>query len=218
MKQQDPATTWTGLFNRNRVATNGMSLDYIPPELVEGSIIVKLDKGETEKEIDKWKSALIVYVVGDTPRYNYMSKYVQQNWNTVSEPGIYYHEEGYYIVKFQRIAYMNEILYAGPYSINNGPMILKQWTPDFDFNAEFLTELPLWVKFPNLLMSCWSRDLLIRIASAIGVPKYADECTAKQTRISFARMIIEVNVIKALPSEITVMDPSGKTFQQGVIF
>lgn len=53
LKQQDPTPTWTGLFNRNRAATNGMSLDYIPPELVDGSVIVNLDKGETEKEIDK---------------------------------------------------------------------------------------------------------------------------------------------------------------------
>ncbi|XP_019261722.1 PREDICTED: uncharacterized protein LOC109239591 [Nicotiana attenuata] len=147
-----------------------------------------------------------------------MSKYVRQNWNTVPEPETYYHEEGYYVVKFKNIADMNEILYAGPYSINNRPMILKQWTPDFDCNAEFLTELPLWVKFPYLPMSCWSKDSLSRIASAIGVPKYVDKCTAKQTRISFARMLIEVNVTKTLPSKITVMDPSRKTFQQGVIF
>ncbi|XP_070049826.1 uncharacterized protein [Nicotiana tomentosiformis] len=179
MKQQAPEPTWTELFNRNHAATNGMSIDYIPSELVEGSVIIKLDKGETEKKIDKWKSTLIVYVVGDTPGYNYMSKYVQQNWNNVSEPGIYYHEEGYYIVKFQSIADMNEILYAGPYTIYKRPIILKQWTPDFDFNVEFLTEMPLWVKFPNMPMSCWSRDSLSRIASAIGVPKYADECTAK---------------------------------------
>ncbi|XP_075106819.1 uncharacterized protein LOC142179834 [Nicotiana tabacum] len=130
----------------------------------------------------------------------------------VAEPEVYYHEEGYYIIKFQLIADLNEVQYAGPYSINNKPMILKQWCPEFDFNVEFLTELPLWVKFRSLPISCWSPDSLSRITSAIGVPKYADKCTSKQTRISFARMLIEVNVTKPLPDEVTVMDPSGKTF------
>jgi len=113
---------------------------------------------------------------------------------------------------------MNEVQYACSYSINNKPMILKQWCPEFDFNVEFLTELPLRVKFPSLPTSCWSRDSLSRIASVIGVPKYADECTTKQTRISFARILIEVNVTKPLPDKVTVIDPLGKTLQQSVVF
>lgn len=62
-------------------------------------------------------------------------------------------------------------------------------------------------------MSCWSGDSLSRITGAIGVPKCADECTTKQTRILFARMLIEVNVTKTLPNEVTMIGPSGKTFQ-----
>lgn len=53
--------------------------------------------------------------------------------------------------------------------------------------------------------------------SAIGVPLFADECTTKQTRISYARMLIEVNVTKEIPQQITVMDPSGETFTQQVV-
>ncbi|KAH0746890.1 hypothetical protein KY285_008547 [Solanum tuberosum] len=135
---------------------------------------VKLVKRETEKETNKWKAALIVYVVGDTPGYNYMSKYIAQNWNKVSEPDIFYHEDGYYVVRFKSMGDPKEILHAGPYSINNRPSILKQWDPNFDFNKEFLTEIPLWVKFLSLPMSCWSCDSLSHISSAIGIPKYVD--------------------------------------------
>uniref|UniRef100_M1B956 Endonuclease/exonuclease/phosphatase n=1 Tax=Solanum tuberosum TaxID=4113 RepID=M1B956_SOLTU len=55
------------------------------------------------------------------------------------------------------------------------------------------------------------------IASAIGVPLFVDECTTKQTRISYARILIEVNVTKAIPQQITVMDPNGGTFMQEVV-
>lgn len=55
-----------------------------------------------------------------------------------------------------------------------------------------------------------------RIASVIGNPIYADECIAKQMRISFARMLVEVNVTKPLPEEIEVIDPKGRSFQQVV--
>ncbi|XP_075085014.1 uncharacterized protein LOC142168253 [Nicotiana tabacum] len=193
-----------------------MSLDYIPPELIDGSLLVKLDKEETNREADKWKAALLVYVIGETPGYNYMRRYMAQNWNMVAEPEVYYHEKGYYIVKFQSMADLNEVQYADPYSINNKPMILKQWCPEFDFNVEFLTELPLWVKFPSLPMNCSSLNSLSRIASAIEVPKYADECTTKQTRIPFARMLIEVNVTKPLPDEVTRKQGPKKVVQTWV--
>ncbi|KAG5589723.1 hypothetical protein H5410_040237 [Solanum commersonii] len=46
-------------------------------------------------------------------------------------------------------------------------------------------------------MSCWGCDSLSRIASAIGTPLFVDE---NQSRISFARMLIQVNVTKSLPT------------------
>ncbi|XP_060190885.1 uncharacterized protein LOC132620214 [Lycium barbarum] len=113
---------------------------------------------------------------------------------------------------------MNEILYAGPYTINNKPMILKPWTVQFDLNAELMTEIPLWVKFPKLPLNCWGYGSLSRIASAIGTPLFADECTTKQTRLSYARMLIEVNVTKPLPAVIKVLDPNGQEICQGIEF
>ncbi|XP_070039122.1 uncharacterized protein [Nicotiana tomentosiformis] len=122
------------------------------------------------------------------------------------------------MVKFQYKEYMNEILNDGPYSINNRPLILKPWTPEFDLNDEFLTEIPLWVSFPKLPMSYWSCNSLSRIASEIDIPLHADECTAKQSRISYARILIQDNVTKTLPDEICITDPYGKRFQQAVIY
>lgn len=116
------------------------------------------------------------------------------------------------------LADKNDIFYADPYTINNKPIISKPWTANFDFSVEFPTEIPLWVKFPKLLMSCWGKVSLSRIASAVGKPIFADECTTKQSRISYARMLIEVNVTKAIPTEIAVMYPSGKVFQQSVTY
>ncbi|XP_060210967.1 uncharacterized protein LOC132637984 [Lycium barbarum] len=145
-----------------------------------------------------------------------MRRYMNQNWPTAANPELYLHDEGYYVIKFQSIEDMHEIFYSGPYTINNRPIVLKPWTIDFDFTKVYPTEIPLWVTFPKLPMSCWDIENLSRIASAIGVPVYADECTTKQTRISYARMLIEVNVTQPLPEKIMVMDPVGKQFLQEI--
>ncbi|XP_060210892.1 uncharacterized protein LOC132637893 [Lycium barbarum] len=112
---------------------------------------------------------------------------------------------------------LNEVLLAG-YTINNKPIILKIWNPYFDFTDEFLTEIPLWIKFPHLPVSCWSDDSLGKIASVIGKPLFADECTAKRTRISFARILVEVNTTKPLLDTIVIFDPYGRELEQDVIY
>lgn len=70
-------------------------------------------------------------------------------------------------------------------------------------------------KTKKIKKSCWSSDSLRRVAGAIGVPVYSNECTTKQTRISFARMLIEVNVTKELPEAIMVQDPLKKKLING---
>lgn len=89
------------------------------------------------------------------------------------------HEQGYFIVKFQSKEDIQEKMLADPYSINYRPLILKQWSPEFDFSKEFPTDIPLWVKLPHLPLNCWGPNSLSRISSTIGKPMLADECTTK---------------------------------------
>lgn len=119
-----------------------------------------------------------------------MNRYITQNWSSVAKPEVYLHDEAYYIIKFALLNDMHEILYAGPYTIKNRPTILKPQCPEFDLGNEFLTEISLWVTFPKLPLNCWGIGSLSRIASALGTPLFADECTTKQTRISYVRMLI----------------------------
>ncbi|TMX05238.1 hypothetical protein EJD97_000234, partial [Solanum chilense] len=142
-------------------------------EEVSKETMVQLEGKEVQDEEDKWKCALIAYVVGEYPGYNAMNRYIMMNWS--------------------------------------------KWCSDFDFGKEFLAEIPLWVNFPRLPLNCWGVGSLSRITSAIGVPLFADECTTKQTRISYARMMIEVDVTKAIPQQITVADTNGRTFVQEVV-
>lgn len=73
--------------------------------------------------------------------------------------------------------------------------------------------MPIWVKYPNLFLSCWSQDSLSRISSGLGVPLYANECTTKADRISFARVLVEMNVARELPKKLKVEDPNGKVIE-----
>ncbi|OIT32324.1 hypothetical protein A4A49_08417 [Nicotiana attenuata] len=101
-------------------------------------------------------------------------------------------------------------------SIWAGVLTGNRSTANVDFGSEFLIEIPLWVRFPKLPMNCWSGNSLSRIVSTIGISMFADEYTAKQSRISFTRSLIEINITKPLPRRLPVMDDSGAIFEQAV--
>ena len=94
---------WVNMFKNNRVASNGMQLSYFPPQVVDGQAVVQLEGKEVQQEEQKWKSALIAYVIGEGPGYNTMKRYIMLNWSSVSKPELFLHEDGYCLSSFRRL-------------------------------------------------------------------------------------------------------------------
>lgn len=78
--------------------------------------------------------------------------------------------------------------------------------------------VPICVRPPNLPLNCWSEDSSSRIGSLIGVPLYADECTSKSLRVSFARILVEMDVTKEIKKIVKIVDPNGKVISQPVVY
>lgn len=56
-----------------------MTLRYVPPQIVDGQTVVKLDLQDVEEAEEKWNAALTAYIVGDNPGYNAMRCYIAQH-------------------------------------------------------------------------------------------------------------------------------------------
>lgn len=67
----------------------------------------------------------------------------------------------------------------------------------------------MWTLFPDLDPCFWSFAALSKIASSIGKPLYADPYTTDKSRISFARVLIDIYLSKDNPSLIPVKTPFG---------
>ncbi|KAG5629411.1 hypothetical protein H5410_001128 [Solanum commersonii] len=52
--------------------------------------------------------------------------------------------------------------------------------------------------------------------SSLEKPLYADECTTQTSRISFARILVEMGRIRILPTVIKIQDPKGRVIEQQV--
>lgn len=86
--------------------------------------------------------------------------------------------------------------------------MLKPWSPNFQMSKKSLKQMPLWVTFPSLPVQYWSLENLSRIASYFGKPVCTDSQTAREGCISYARMLIEIDVTQPLPEHLLIKEPN----------
>jgi hypothetical protein len=208
------AQLWVDALSGNRNPANGLAMEYVAPHRVNGEIEVEIVDADVESEIHFWASSLIMYVLGGDLSMNAVKLFMTCNWNFVKLPDMFYNEEGYFILRFHSLADKDAVMMQGPYTIRNMPMLLRDWKPDFSLKRDLLRTLPIWIKLPQLPLHLWGIKSLSKIGSAIGNPLVTDECTAHKLRVSYARMLVEVDVTQDLPPDITIRDNEGNKLKQ----
>jgi len=163
-----------------------------------------------------WRSSLIGFIAGKFPGYTSLSQYVHSAWKC--NVNFSMHDSSWLIFKFESESDMNEVLNGGPYSVYGRLLILKTMPDFFDFDTSDLIRMPVWVRFPNLPLQCWSPLCLSKLASVIGKPVHSDSPTTSMTRLSYARVLIDIDLLAELPSSIDITLPNGVTKSQAVIY
>lgn len=67
----------------------GMALNYVVPILKQGVPTAKLNKSDVEKEFEKWKTAIILYVIGDTPTISYLKFFLHKQCENLGNVEIF---------------------------------------------------------------------------------------------------------------------------------
>ncbi|XP_060200266.1 uncharacterized protein LOC132628505 [Lycium barbarum] len=210
--------TWANVVAGNPFATRGMNLNYYAPVYKDGKCVVALEQEDIEEECVKWQKSLILYVIGESPTFGAVERFLKSLGICRERPHMYYHNDNYFIIRFQTLEERDQVLLSGPSTINNKPVIMKPWTSTFSFKEEVLKNVPIWVKFPNLPVECWGMKVLSKISNGLGTPIYADDCTTHITRISYARVLIEMDITKPLPKTMPVKTPNGDLFDQMIAY
>lgn len=104
---------------------------------------------------------------------------------------------------------MEWVLDSGPWHIGGKPLILRRWQPGMNLLKPLLQKIPIWVKLFNVPLEYWNIDGFSYVASAIGVPLYLDALMESCSRLSFARVCIEVDVESTFPTNFSLVTSKG---------
>lgn len=83
-------------------------------------------------------------------------------------------------------------------------MLLRDWKPYFNLKKDMLRTVPIWVRLPQLALYLWGKRSLSKIVSALGTPLVTDECTTNRLRVSYACILMEIDITRTLSEEITI--------------
>lgn len=66
-------------------------------------------------------------------------------------PRIFLHDAGYFILTFNSSGIINEIATNGPYMFAGKPVVMKTWSPSFDFQLEMNRVVPVLGEVPQFI-------------------------------------------------------------------
>ncbi|KAI5652780.1 hypothetical protein M9H77_29967 [Catharanthus roseus] len=121
----------------------------------------------------------------------------------------YIYKLGWLVFQFDREEDIQKILDRRPYMIYGRPLILKNMPPHFELGACTSIVVPVWITLPGLPVDLWNAQALAKICSRIGEPLCIDAMTRRKERISYTRVLVEVDIAKELITELPIKLPNG---------
>lgn len=208
------SSKWRDLFLSNRSAVSYTKLHHFSLNHLSRSCDISLE--DIQPEFDVWKFCAVGYVSGKRPGYGALNSIISTVWK--SEATLFIHDSGWLVYRFKTEEAKISVLSGGPYLIYGRPLILRPMTKFFDFSSEEMSRVPVWVKFPNLPLCCWSLVCLSKIASVLGKPIQYDQPTSTLSRLSYARVLVEIDLLKELQHSVSISLPEGPALRQSVVY
>ncbi|KAH0675380.1 hypothetical protein KY285_023181 [Solanum tuberosum] len=78
-------------------------------------------------------------------------------------------------------------------------------------------QVPIWIRFPRLVIKYWSPKVLSKIRSLVGKPMMVDNNTEKKNGLNFTRLLVEVGMDTKLPELVVLKNEKGQVVEQKVM-
>jgi len=202
---------WVNLFKDNRNMGKGIML-----EAVDGDgelIMIEEEDVDTVEEV--WGYCLVGQFAGKFPGLVAVRN-IREGWKVKCTYWI--HRSRWIVFKFQSEEDRLTVLNGGPYFAYGVNLMLKIMPRCFRFGGEDFATLPVWVQLPDLPLDCWNERALSKIVSKVGKPITTDKMTRTKERLSFARVLVEVDASKDLVRGVDLRLPTGEVYRQLVVF
>ena len=152
-----------------------------------------------------WSKALIMRVYGRTMGFNYLTFKINALWKPVANLDCVNLGKDFFLIRFSSSDDYDKVLRGGPWFVGEHFLAIKQWEPYFKASEAKLSSIAMWVRLPELPIEFYDAAVLREIGSTIGPILRIDSYTASESRVSYARLCVQVDLEKLLITSIRVV-------------
>ncbi|XP_026441709.1 uncharacterized protein LOC113340872 [Papaver somniferum] len=186
-------------------------MKFVPTSLVDGQRVVAVKGVELERKIKRCENLVVGVFVGKRLAYNLVKRVTERAWKPKGSFSLTIHGEFAFIFDFNDDERSTALEHGSMY-ISNQLFLVQPWHPDIESEIAELKSVPIWMNFRKVPLHFWDSDGLSRIASYLGRPIMMDNQTLHCTRMSYARVCVEVDVNFDFPTTIPVVIDGTKRF------
>jgi len=202
---------WVNLFKDNRNLGTGIKLEVVD----SGEDMLQIDDADVDDVEEAWGCCLVGQFAGRFPGMAAVRS-IRDGWKVKCKH--WFHRSGWIVFKFESHEDRLSVLNGGPYFIYGRNLMLKNMPKCFRFGGEEIAIVPVWVQLPDLPLDCWNAKALSKIASRVEKPITTDKLTHSKERLSFSRVMVDVDASKDLVTSVEMKLPTGDIYVQSVVF
>ncbi|XP_019431020.1 PREDICTED: uncharacterized protein LOC109338279 [Lupinus angustifolius] len=160
--------------------------------------IIYIDDSVFEELCNPWKDVLVVKLIDKKLGFFAMKERLKATWKLVGTFDILYVDNGFYMVKFERVIYREKVMEGGPWLIFYHCLAVITWSPEFASPLAKVNKTLVWIRFPSLKIMYYDPSVLKLMASVVGKPVRVDTNTHNVERGCFARVGVEIDLTQPI--------------------
>lgn len=94
----------------------------------------------------------------------------------------------YFMVKFDHSDDRERALCGGPWMLFDHYIGVRRWSPNFHSSDAKIDRTLVWIRLPRLNLAFYDEQVLLRLASTVGIPIKVDNYTTSVARGKFPRV------------------------------
>lgn len=209
---QTQPKNWASLL-RALGPSQAMKLEH-HPELQQGNnAILEIDEDLVDN--GKWTNCLVGYFLDGRMNFNLLRSTAHKVWDSMGLVSVIPDVSGFTFFEFRDEEAKLSVLEKGPWFFSKRYLVLKNWQRMMSPTKVHPSKIPVWIRIHGLPLELWNQECFSRIASVIGRPIHVDRATAEKSKITHARICVEIDAHNDLPHEIAIT-VGGETVVVGV--
>ena len=97
----------------------------------------------------------------------------------------------------------------GVFFFDKKPFIVNPWTKLINIDTKSISSLPICIQLQEIDIKHWGIESLSEIGSLVGIPTKTDEQTREKSMLSYARLLVEMDLKGAFPDTVDFTKEKG---------